>query len=58
MTLPVEYRLECDTNAPAVRIFHGAKDAKEENKKLEARNPKIETNPNDTIPNLQNYRIE
>ncbi len=28
MTRPVEYRHECDTNAPAVRIFHEAKDAK------------------------------
>ena len=28
MTLPVEYRHEYDTNAPAVRIFHGAKGAK------------------------------
>ncbi len=25
---PVKYRHRCDTNAPAVRIFHGAKDAK------------------------------
>jgi hypothetical protein len=25
MTRPVEYHHECDTNAPAVRIFHGAK---------------------------------
>ena len=25
---PVKYRNECDTNAPAVRIFHGTKDAK------------------------------
>jgi hypothetical protein len=24
MTCPVEYRLGCDTNAPDVRIFHGA----------------------------------
>jgi hypothetical protein len=28
ITLPVEYRHGCDTNAPDVRIFHGAKDAK------------------------------
>ena len=27
-TRPVKYRNECDTNAPAVRIFHGTKDAK------------------------------
>ncbi len=33
MTLPVEYRHECDTNSPAVRIFHGAKGAKEEDQK-------------------------
>ena len=25
---PVKYRNECDTNAPAVRIFHGTKGAK------------------------------
>jgi hypothetical protein len=25
MTRPVEYRHGCDTNAPDVRIFHGAK---------------------------------
>ena len=25
---PVKYRNKCDTNAPAVRIFHGAKGAK------------------------------
>ncbi len=24
----MEYRHECDTNSPNVRIFHGAKDAK------------------------------
>jgi hypothetical protein len=39
-------------------IFHGAEGAKKGEQKLEARNPKIETNPNDIIPNLQNYRIE
>ena len=27
-TNPVEYRHGCDTNAPAVKIFHGAKHAK------------------------------
>jgi hypothetical protein len=30
---------------------------REENKKLEARNPKYETNPNNKIPNVQNYRV-
>ncbi len=31
MSLPVEYRHKCDTSAPAVRIFHGAKGAKKRN---------------------------
>ncbi len=55
MTRPVAYQHECDTKAPDVRIFHGAKDAKVKQKcKFEARNPKYETNSNDIIPNLQN----
>ena len=55
MTRPVEYRHGCDTNAPAVKIFHGAKDAKVKQKcKFEARNLKSETNSNNIIPNLQN----
>ncbi len=55
MTLPVEYHHECDTNAPAGRLFHGAKGAKVKQKcKFEARNPKYETNYNDENTNAQN----
>ena len=58
MNRPVEYRHGCDTNAPDVRIIHGAKHAKhKQDYKFEARNPKYETNSNGKNPNVQNHLI-
>ena len=69
----MEYRHGCDTNAPAVfpnliprrskwtkfglKYSTGQSTPRMENKKLEARNPKYETNSNDTIPNLKTNEL-